>query len=162
MIYVLGAMLAAILALGGLTKCQHTEIVKLEAEKLAIVAESSRLTEQRKAENKVAIEGYIRYAKENTDDYEKIIARYRAAAKSGSVFHPNEGCPTGGQSAAGGAGSPEATASGQGTVPTPRSVALGQPEVATVLGWYAYAESCHKFVVPTVREQVNALRKGSP
>lgn len=82
-------------------------------------------------------------AKERDKSYESKIASYRAAVKSGSVFKPCEGSGSTAPARTDGAGKPETAASWQGTVPTPRSVALGEPEVATVLGWYAYAETCN-------------------
>ena len=66
-----------------------------------------------------------------------------AAVKSGSVFKPCEGSGSPAPARTDGAGKPESPAGGEGTVPTPRSVAIGEPEVATVLGWYAYAETCN-------------------
>jgi len=149
MLYAFGILIAIILALGGVTKCQHEEIVTLKADKQAVAVESERLTKQREAENKKAIEGYIKYARESEADYEKRIAAYRAAAKSGSVFQPNEGSCPAGQGGEGSTGAPEKAPGREGTPATPRSVALGEPEVATVLGWYSHAESCSLWAWPT-------------
>lgn len=158
MIYFIGILIAAILSLGGIASCEHKEVRRLEAEMKAIQIESDRLTKARQEENKKALEGYIQYARENTDEYEKTIAILRGAAKSGSVFH-DKSCPAGGQSTAGSTGTPEKPPIGQGIVLTPREVALGEPEVASILGWYVYAESCHKFVKPlSIRQSLRGTQ----
>jgi len=153
MIQILLAMVAIIVALGGVASCEHRKVQTLQAEKKAIQEESDRLIKARSEENKKALEGYIQYARESDTDYEKRIAALRAAAKSGSVFN-DKGCPAGGQSTAGSAGTSEKPSAGQGTVSTTREVALGEVEVSKVLGWYVYAESCYNYVKPSIRESV--------
>jgi len=157
MIQVILALVAVIIALGGVASCEHKEVVALKAEKKAIQEESNRLIKARSDENKKALEGYIQYARESDTDYEKRIAALRAAAKSGSVFHDKGSC-TGGQGTAGSAGTPEVSPAGQGTVSAPREVALGEVEVSKVLGWYVYAESCHQYVYKPIRERL----RGTP
>ena len=154
MTYLFIALIAISLSLGGVASCEHKTIQVLQAEKKAIQEESDRLIKARTEENKKALEGYIQYARESDTDYEKRIAAYRAAAKSGSVFN-DKGCPAGGQGTADSTGTPEKPSAGQGIVFTPRSVALGEPEVAAVLGWYVKAESCYQYVnSKSIRESV--------
>lgn len=103
---------------------------------------------QREKENAAASEKWRQYAKESDEAYEDRISRLRAAGSSGlRIYTPSRDCggPAGPAQAASPA-APESPAGRQGTGPAAREFVLAESDVAAALRWYAYAESCHKFV----------------
>ena len=87
-------------------------------------------------------------AKQKDADYAKLLARFNARGPIGVRDLPQCGNSSGsaGQAGKDNPGTPEKPAAESGTGDAPRELVVTEAAVAEVLKWYAYADSCHRFV----------------
>lgn len=124
----------------------QAEIRLLQDEKKANEKRAAEMLAVREKENATLAEKWRNYARNSDDTYEQKIASLRAAGSSGlRILSATSGCPAG-QAAKGSPEAPAITAPKSGVGDAPREFVLGEVEVAQVLQWYAYGQSCHAFV----------------
>lgn len=111
--------------------------------------QAAELLAKREAENKTAIEGYIKLARESDADYEKRIADIRARANVAGGLRlniPNGDCGSpAGQAGEGRAGAPEAAATASQLLRELIDLAASQATLADEVA--VYAASCHRQVI---------------
>lgn len=144
MLYAFGILIAIILALGGLSKCQHEEIVTLKADKKA--AES--LVEQAKTQGKADA---IASQKDYDEALKTLVAdrdKYR-----GRLRDPNpRACP-----APTSTGVPADTSTGGELSDAAGAFLRSEADRADIAA--TYAAKCREYALkPTIRDQVNSLR----
>lgn len=102
----------------------------------------------RDIENKQLKERYDADAKQKDADYAKLLARFNSRGPVGvrEFTGCGNGSGTTGQATTTGAGTPEKPASEPRTTDEVRELVLTEAAVGQVLQWYAYGQSCHKFV----------------
>ena len=123
----------------------QAEIRLLEAEKKANEKRAAEMLAVREKENADLAEKWRNYARQSDESYEQKISSLRAAGSSGLRLYTGCGSATG-QTGAGDTEAPAKPAPESGTSDAAPEVVFGLAEIGQVLQWYAYGQSCHKFV----------------